>query len=341
MDINFSELIHSTSNARLRIRYLAIAHFEEGMSRTDIAKILKVSRTSVNAWVASYKQFGLDGLTGKSHPGRPCNLSQKQLEQFKQYVTESAIKPDGGRLQGEDFVAYIEEQFNVKYGVHNVYRLLHKLGLNWITTRSKHPEQSEEAQEAFKKIFLIETITKIPGHMALNRVHVWFQDEARFGQRNTTTRIWALKGTRPRAIQQQQFEYAYLFGAVCINTGNTEAIVAPVSNMEVMQEQLRLISEATPAGYHSVVIMDRASWHQSYLADEFSNITIIHLPPYSPELNPVEQVWAWLRNNELANRCFNGYEDIKNELCEAWSRFSQSTERVISMCYRSWTELAS
>lgn len=152
MSMNFPQLIRSTSNARLRIRYLAIAHFEDGMSRTDIAKLLKVSRTSVNTWVATYEQFGLVALAGKQHPGRPCSLSQKQLDQFKKYVTESAIKPDGGRLQGEDFVAYIEDQFNVKYGVHNIYRLLHKLGLSWITTRSKHPKQSEEAQEAFKKI---------------------------------------------------------------------------------------------------------------------------------------------------------------------------------------------
>ena len=152
MDINFPQLIRSTSNARLRIRYLAISHFEDGMSRTEIARVVKVSRTSVNTWVATYQQFGLDALAGKHHPGRPCSLSQKQLEQFRKYVTESAIKPDGGRLQGADLVAYIEEQFNVKYGVHNIYRLLHKLGLNWITTRSKHPKQSEEAQEAFKKI---------------------------------------------------------------------------------------------------------------------------------------------------------------------------------------------
>ncbi len=134
---------------------------------------------------------------------------------------------------------------------------------------------------------------------------MWFQDEARFGQRNTTTRIWAEKGTRPRAIQQQQFEYAYLFGAVCVNTGEAEAIVSPFSNMEAMREHLNLISNATPTGKYSVVIMDRASWHQSYLGAEYSNLTIIHIPPYSPELNPIEQVWSWLRQNELANRCFN------------------------------------
>ena len=59
--------------------------------------------------------------------------------------------------------------------------------------------------------------------MALDRIDVWFQDEARFGQQNTTTRIWATKGTRPRAVRQQQFESAYLYGAVCPATGTTEA----------------------------------------------------------------------------------------------------------------------
>ena len=101
-----------------------------------------------------------------------------------------------------------------------------------------------------------------------------------------TTRIWAEKGTRPRALQQQQFEYAYLFGAVCINTSQTEALVMPYSNSDVMKVHLRLISDVTPKGKNAVVIMDRASWNQSYLAEEFTNLTIIHLPPYSPELNP-------------------------------------------------------
>lgn len=187
----------------------------------------------------------------------------------------------------------------------------------------------------------METVIKIPGHVSLNDVYVWFQDEARFGQRNTTTRIWAEKGTRPRAVQQQQFEYAYLFGAVCVNNGKTEAIVAPVSNMEYMREHLQLISKATPLGKHSVVIMDQASWHQQHLDNEFYNLTIIHIPPYSPELNPIEQVWHWLRQNELANRCFSGYEDIVNRCSDAWNRFCEDKNRVISLCFRDWTSLTS
>lgn len=177
--------------------------------------------------------------------------------------------------------------------------------------------------------------------MCLDDVLVWFQDEARFGQRNTTTKIWAEKGTRPRAVQQQQFEYAYLFGAACVQTGETEAIVVPRSDSNAMHQHLTLISEATPIGKYSVVVMDRASWHQADLASGFDNLCIIHIPPYSPELNPMEQVWQWLRQNKLANRCFENYEDIIRSVCTAWNDFCASKDRVISLCTRDWVKLNS
>lgn len=180
---------------------------------------------------------------------------------------------------------------------------------------------------------------KIPGHVPLNNVLVWFQDEARFGQQNTTTRIWAEKGTRPRAVQQQQFEYAYLYGAVCPATGQTEGLVSPYSNSDAMRKHLKLISDATPFDKHSVVVMDQASWHKTELADDFENLSIIHLPPYSPELNSIEQVWSWLRQNKLANRCFKDYEDIVNCICEAWNAFSKQVKTVSSLCSREWANL--
>ena len=117
--------------------------------------------------------------------------------------------------------------------------------------------------------------------------------------------------------------------------------MVPLSNMEAMKEQLRLISQATPVGKHAVVIMDQASWHQRYLADEFNNLTVIHIPPYSPELNPIEQVWSWLRQNEVANRCFENYDDIVETLCGAWNRFCEDKSRVISLCFRDWLKLTS
>jgi len=182
-------------------------------------------------------------------------------------------------------------------------------------------------------------IKRLPGHVALEAVDVWYQDEARFGQQNSTTRLWAGKGTRPRSVKQQQFEYAYLFGAVCPSTGATEALILPSINMDGMREHLRLISERTVRGRHAVLVVDGAAYHQEHLADEFENITIIKLPPYSPELNPVEQVWQWLRQNELANRCFNGYQDIVNECTRAWNSFISDVNRIKKMCMRDWIKV--
>lgn len=131
---------------------LAVSHFKDGKNRSDIARFLKVSRTSVKKWIKSYLDDGLIGLREKAHIGSPKDLTVLQLLQLKYFVTTSSIKPDGGRLQGKDVQAYIEKEFNVKYQKTNVYYLLHGLNLSWITTRSKHPKQSIEAQEAFKKI---------------------------------------------------------------------------------------------------------------------------------------------------------------------------------------------
>lgn len=152
MSSDLSKLISSTSNARLRLRLLAVSHFIDGKNRTEIASFLKVSRLSVNKWIKAYLELGLEGLVEKQRSGGPSRLTQEQKERLKKYITSNAIKPEGGRLQGSDITQFIADEFDVFYKPSGVYRLLHELNLSWITTRSKHPKQLEEEQEAFKKI---------------------------------------------------------------------------------------------------------------------------------------------------------------------------------------------
>lgn len=184
-------------------------------------------------------------------------------------------------------------------------------------------------------------IGSTPWYIGLEDIDVWFQDEARFGQQNTTTRLWAERNTRPRAIKQQQFEYAYLFGAVCPSTGETEAIISPFVNQHVMKEHLLLISNRVKPGRHAVIIVDGASWHSEKLVEDINNLSIIKLPPYSPELNPIEQVWQWLRQNKLGNRCFKSYEDIVDSCSRAWNDFIKDKPRVKKLCSRDWIRLTS
>ncbi|MFC5078556.1 hypothetical protein VTH8203_01719 [Vibrio thalassae] len=339
-NIDFKKLASQQKSIQMKMRLLALSHFKDGHSRTQIAKFLKVSRTSVNKWVQTFLEDGLDGLQEKPRTGRPAFLNPQQREQLSLYIKNRAEDSSGGRLTGADIHTYIAEEFGKYYHPDSIYYLLNHMGFSWITSRSKHPKQSQQIQDDFKK-FKIETILKIHGHMGLERVDVWFQDEARFGQQNTTTRLWAERGSRPRAVKQQQFEYAYLFGSVCPTRGIGEAMVVPWVNKEIMVEHLKQIAAVTEKGRHAVVIMDDAGWHTEDIADEFQNISVIKLPPYSPELNPIEQVWSWLRQHYLANQSFSDYEDIVSKVCSAWNSFLECSTRVSKMCSRRWIELTS
>jgi transposase len=151
-DTDFKSLIAKETNGRMRIRLIALSHIQAGTNKTQTAKYLKVSRRIVNEWVAKFYAEGLDGLKEKPRPGRPTALTNAQIAQFKQYVLNNSIKAKGGRLKATDMAEYVNIEFGTKYSIQNIYLILHKLNFSWITSRSRHPKQSEEVQEAFKKI---------------------------------------------------------------------------------------------------------------------------------------------------------------------------------------------
>ncbi|MBR9875089.1 MAG: IS630 family transposase [Vibrionaceae bacterium] len=148
----------------MKMRLLALAHFKDGHSRTQIAKFLKVSRTSVNKWVQTFLEEGLEGQKEKPRTGRPPLLTSEQREQLSQYIKDKAHLSQGGRLTGADIHAYIVKEFGKHYHPDSIYYLLDHMGFSWINSRSKHPQQSQAIQEDFKK-FKFETILKSPGHV--------------------------------------------------------------------------------------------------------------------------------------------------------------------------------
>ncbi len=170
-------------------------------------------------------------------------------------------------------------------------------------------------------------------------MEVWFQDEARVGQRGTVTRIWARKGTRPRVIRQQQFEYAYIFGAICPKKDKSVGLIFPEIGIFCMQKHLDAIAEEIEPGHHGIVIVDCASWHTTQKLKLPGNMSLLPLPPASPELNPTEQVWQVLRDRYLANRCFGSYDDIVDCCCEAWNSFTLEKGNVKNLCSREWAEI--
>ena len=149
---DFKSLSCGLKSPQMKMRLLALAHFKDGRSRTEIAKFLKVSRTSVNKWVSIYLNEGIEGLKEKPRSGRPAFLSVAQQKQLAQFINQRASNDDGGRLIGADIHSYIEKEFNKTYHTDSIYYLLKKMGFSWITSRSRHPKHDKQAQECFKKI---------------------------------------------------------------------------------------------------------------------------------------------------------------------------------------------
>ena len=157
-------------------------------------------------------------------------------------------------------------------------------------------------------------------------IEIWFQDEARVGQKNKITRRWAKRGTRPSAPHDQRTTSAYIFGAICPALCNTEA----------MNLHLAEIARAVAPGAQGVLLMDQAGWHITDALVMPDNLSIIPLPAKCPELNPVENIWQFMRDNWLSNRIFGSYTEIVDQCCDAWNKLIDQPDRIKSIGTRQW-----
>lgn len=138
-------------------------------------------------------------------------------------------------------------------------------------------------------------------------------------------------------VRDNRHESAYLFGAICPARGAGAAIIMPAANAEAMTEHLLEISTQVAQNAHAVLLCDGAGWHQIgarlHVPD---NITLLPLPPYAPELNPMENVWEYLRANKLCNLVWNSYEAIVEACKTAWHFLINDPERIRSIGTREW-----
>jgi hypothetical protein len=177
----------------------------------------------------------------------------------------------------------------------------------------------------------------LPPSAAGKQIEIWFQDEARVGQQGSLTYVWAERGSRPRMVRDNRHESAYIFGAICPARGVGAAIVAPWVSSEAMSLHLQETSTQVQPGAHAVLVCDGAGWHQPGERLKVpDNISLLPLPAYSPELNPIENVWEYMRANLLSARLWDSYEVVLDACCEAWSKLVADPARLVSITFRDW-----
>jgi DDE superfamily endonuclease len=168
------------------------------------------------------------------------------------------------------------------------------------------------------------------------RIALWFMDEARVGQKGRACHRWWTRGRRPPGRGDGRFEWAYLFAAVEPTTGAGVALVLPEATTAAMNLFLAAFAAELAEDVHAVLVLGGAGWHGARGLVVPANLTLVPLPPYRPELNPVERVWLYLRERFLSLRVFANYRAIVDACCEAWNRLVAEPGRLRSLCDQAW-----
>jgi len=162
-----------------------------------------------------------------------------------------------------------------------------------------------------------------------------FQDEARFGRINEARRCWAPPGWRPEVPVQIVREYTYLFGATSPHDGVLDTLILPEVNAEAMSLFLAEVAERHPQD-SILMVLDGAGWHRARDLVIPPNMRLVFLPPYSPELNPMEHVWEEIREKWFPNLVFNSLQGVEDRLVEAVLYLESHRQLVASITGFDW-----
>ena len=164
-------------------------------------------------------------------------------------------------------------------------------------------------------------------------VRLMFQDEAGFGRINKPKYCWCKKGIRPSVPCHHIREYRYAYGAVEPLTGDSCFLILPYCNTVCMNLFLKELSRQFP---NDIILLccDGAAWHKSKNLEVPENIVLFYIPPYTPEMNPIEQIWKEIRKRGFRNEVFPTLDKVVLRLCDTISSFHNST--ISSITSRSW-----
>jgi transposase len=322
---------------RLRMVILAM----KGYTAPSIAMSLGFSRRVCQRWIYRYNALGLEGLEDQRGNQGELPLTPEQVAAMQARLAAGPTPEDNiCSLRGVDIQRILNEEFNLLRSLAGVYHLLHRLGYSYLRPRPRHRKASAEKVEAFKRAWP-EKLKAIVAQHPDQQIRVYFQDESRFGQQGTTTNLWAKKGSRPTAVRQTEYQSLWVLGAVCPETGHAEGLLSPQLNTQVVNLFLQQFSATIPEGEHAVMIWDGAGFHTSKQLCLPENVTLVQLPPYSPELNPIENLWHYLKSHFWSNRAYQDYDALEKTAMAAWKTAALDSELMKTVCAAPYLKRAS
>ena len=279
--------------------------------------MLQMHKDTARTKIHRYNEQGIAGLQ-PNYKGKTSALTPEHRQKLRTIIVEWNAPEQGiSVLQGHDIKKLIEQNYGLIYHRNSIYRLLKEMGLSLLRPRPRHPKGNSKKQAEFCEQVPIVRAALQEEH--IKKTEIWFFDESRFGLQGILRRRWSPRGERMTLLKQMEYEWTYLYGAGCPESGQGCALVLPEVNTEMMNKFLKLLAVQADLNVHVLLIMDNAAWHHSKSLVVPQNITPMFLPPYSPELNPIERVWNELKGRYIANRTYKSLEKLIDKICVAWN----------------------
>lgn len=296
------------------------------LTAEQIAKACKVSRKTVFNYRDTVLERGVEGLLKRDWKGaRKPTVRASLAAEFEEALEKGKFR------QASDAQAWLRKRTRKTFGMSWVRKLLGKHGGKLKSPRKSHAKKPPGKAEAFKKE-LPEKLAGLVGPEAQKPIRVWVLDEHRYGLLPVIRRVWGRKGVRVHAPYATKYKWGYLHEAMEVDGKNAcEVLFTPAIDQDVHAIFLKQIAQSDAESLH-VVIQDQAGFH---ITNEDSrvpeNVRLLGLPPYSPELNPVEQ-FGNLIKRQTGNRLYQSLEKLEGHI-EAVMRKWSGPESVASLMH--------
>ena len=297
----------------------------------EVADLCGIARTYLFQWLKLVREGGLEALLARAKPGP---------KEGTRYGVEPAVMAAlAVRLAAQKFASaeaarrWLKEEHGVERCYGTVWGWLKKAKGVLRVPRPTHSRKKAGAAEAFKSA-VAEKLEAL-GIKAGSRVKVWFMDEARFGLHTELRRVWTLRGLRPVVTRQIKYQWDYLYGALGAVSGEAHFAHLPGVSLEWDQSYLRDLAASDPDAIH-VLVRDQAGFHlRDGDARLPARVRIIDLPPYSPELNPCEQLWDLVKD-ETCNQVHATVRALRAAMGAALRRYWEDPPAVRRLIGRDW-----
>jgi transposase len=323
-----SKAYESSQERHDRERLLAIQIAQQGNhTLEEIASLLKRGRRTIVRWLKAYREGGIQKLLHRGHGGRGASLSQSDQEALIEGLRSGHWK------RAKDIQLWLQKERGVELELSGVYYWLHRLRGSWKVPRKSHVKKDSDAQEQFKQ----EIVSRLE---ALDvpvdcRVHVWVEDEHRYGLISVLRHCWTLKGHRPTVPHQNKYEWGYVYAAADVVTSRSEFLYTPSVSLEWTNAFLKQLVATDPEAVH-IIIWDQAGYHPTVLYGELcESVRLLPLPAYSPELNPIEPLWDQVKLR-IANHAWRTLDGIESAITEVLEPFWQNVKGVWSLLGNTW-----